>query len=209
MYFMDSQWLKKQFAANPALGKADLAKAIGLDPPAISKILSGTRQIKAQEYMAMRRFFGMPTDDEAGLRNRLPDNPYVLKNLSSDSFKDSAAVNAQDGSQWILPASVLDRRTQTPPEQIRIFEVRENAMEPDFRGGEFVLIDLSDTKPSPPGAFVVSDGFGYMLRDCAYVPRTAPAEISISARGPNFKTQILKIGEFTIVGRVIAKLQMV
>lgn len=56
---MDSQWLQLQFRLNPDKTKADLARALGLEPPAISKILAGNRQIKAQEYVKMREFFGM------------------------------------------------------------------------------------------------------------------------------------------------------
>ncbi len=59
---MDSQWLKTQLAYNPSKNKADLAKAIGVQPSGISKILAGTRQIKTHEYIAMRKFFGLLID---------------------------------------------------------------------------------------------------------------------------------------------------
>lgn len=42
---------------HPKKTKAQLARLLGLEPPAVSKILAGTRQIKAQEYMKMREFF--------------------------------------------------------------------------------------------------------------------------------------------------------
>ena len=80
-------------------------------------------------------------------------------------------------------------------------------MEPDYKRGEHVLIDMSDKKPSPPGAFIISDGFGVMLRNCEFVPHSNPPEIRISASKPSFQTQALRRDDFDIIGRVIAKLQ--
>ncbi len=111
-------------------------------------------------------------------------------------------------AEWVIPASILNARTQAPSDKIKIFQVRENAMEPDFKQGEYVLVDLSDKKPSPPGVFLVSDGFGNMLRDCAFVPKVSPPAVRISAKKEGFLTQTLKLDDFLITGRVIAKLLM-
>ena len=200
---MNSQWLKAQFALNPEKSKAELAKSIGLEPPAVSKILNGTRQIKAQEYMAMRNFFGLPSDGDAALKKS--SNAYTLQPLDGSAF----AEDGQGEAEWGIPASILSPRTQAPPDKIKIFQVRENAMEPDFKQGEHVLVDLSDQKPSPPGVFIVSDGFGYMVRHCAFVPKTNPPEVKISARSDGFAEQTLTLNDFTIIGRVISRLLMV
>lgn len=204
---MDSQWLKTQFSVHPDKSKAALADALGLEPPAISKMIKGTRQIKAQEYIQMRRFFGLPTDGESALTKTL-STAYTIQPLDArlDDLKEDSGGGPQN---WILPAEILNTRTQAPPDKIRIFQVRENVMEPLLRQGEHVLVDLSDKTPSPPGCFVISDGFGFMIRDCAYVPQSEPPKIRISAAKTDFQSQILQKDEFEITGRVIAKLQMI
>ncbi len=202
--FMNSQWLKAQFKLNPDRSKAGLAKAISLEPPAISKILKGSRQIKAHEYVSMRRYFGLPIDGEKSLGK--DSDGYVLTPLSAhDELKDQS--KDEDGSEWVIPADILGQRTQAPPDQVKIFQIQENTMEPEFRHGEHVVIDTSDTTPSPPGVFIVSDGFGYLIRQCEYMPQSNPPEIKVSAKDKSFHPQILKKGEFKIIGRVIAKLQ--
>jgi transcriptional regulator with XRE-family HTH domain len=201
---MDSQWLKTQFAVHPDKTKADLAKALGLEAPAISKIIGGTRQIKAQEYLAMRRFFGLPVDGESATKSS--GKLYTIAPLENRGIAEEAE-HARD-TEWIIPANILNTRTQAPQEKIKKFQVRENTMEPEFKQGEHVLVDLSDQNPSPPGVFIVSDGFGYMLRHCAYIPKTDPPEVKISAKSDGFLAQTLKLSDFTIIGRVIAKLQM-
>lgn len=201
---MDAQWLKKQFQLNPKNSKANLAKRLGLEPPAISKILNGTRQIKAQEYILMRDYFGLPND---GDNARGKENAYILKPLKhARELKDSGANSDQN---WVMPANLLSQRTDAPSNKIKVFQIQENIMEPEFRFGENVLIDLSDNTPTPPGIFAVSDGFGTMIRHCELVASSKPPSIRVSANKQKFQPQILRLGEFKILGRVIAKLQWI
>lgn len=201
---MDGPWLKAQFEHNPDKSKADLARALNLEPPAISKILNGTRQIKAPEYQAMRRYFGLPVDGEHAVS---PDKSYRLETLAGTENSLREDDNALDEDSWTIPASVMNQRTQTPPENVKIFTVQETVMEPDYKRGEQVVVDLSETTPSPPGAFILHDGFGYMLRLCEFVPKSDPPDIKISAPGQGFQTQTLPQSDIEIIGRVIAKLQ--
>ena len=202
---MNAQWLLGQFDCNPEKSKAGLARHLNLEPPAISKILNGTRQIKAQEYNLMRQYFGLPIDGNHVVAT--PESSYRLETLAGDStgFEDPAAAQTDDS--WVIPAEILSQRTKAPPDQIKIFNVQEKLMEPEFRLGENILIDLSDNTPSPPGTFIVSDGFGVMLRFCEYVPNSNPPEIKVSAFSESFQSQILYAQDFKVIGRVIAKLQ--
>ncbi len=194
---MDSQWLKTQFDLHPDKSRADLARALDLDPPAISKILAGGRQIKAHEYVAMRKFFGLPTDGERAVAG----GSYRLQTLPTGMAEKDRA-NDQDA--WIMPASLLESRTDAPPEKIRIFTIRDNSMEPDFMVGAQVLVDLSDITPSPPGVFILSDGLGHVLRQCDIIPGETPLQVNVLAKnGTAFR---LPLNKAAIVGRVIARL---
>ena len=196
---MDSRWLKAQFDHNPEKSKAALARALNLEPPAISKILNGTRQIKAAEYLAMRVFFGLPIDGEKSTTS----SHSTLEPLHAGS---DLTDNPFD-SHWKIPSSILQAHTKSSPQNIKIFKVEERLMEPDFSHGEHVLVDLADCKPSPEGAFVVSDGFGFMVRHCSYVAQSDPPKVKITARKSSFSSQTLPLDEFQIIGRVIAKLE--
>lgn len=197
---MDSRWLKKQFDLNPKKTKAGLARAMGLEPPAVSKILKGTRQIKAQEYAIMRRYFDLPVDGEAAVSTK-----PVLKPLAQEAVLQEEDA-PPDNDDWVIPEKILRQHTKAPPDQIKIFTVDEALMEPGFKRGERVLVDLSDQMPSPPGVYIVSDGYSYLTRQCEIVPGSDPVEITLSARDQSFKSQRLKLDELKIIGRVIAKL---
>lgn len=191
---MDAGWLKTQLMLHPGKSKADLAKAVGLGAPAISKILKGTRQIKAQEYILMREFFGMPNDGHAAVRGR----------DTTPASKDSVALQESKPApgDWLIPPS-LTSGDKAGSEALRIFEVRDTFMEPEFRKGERVLVDLNEKTPAQGGVFVISDGFSNMLRCCEAAGQTGKIKLSALNR---FEPQTLSANEFLIVGRVIAKL---
>src|SRR5262245_42541579 len=165
---MDARWLKTQFELYPDKSKAGLAEAIGLEPPAVSKILGGKRQIKAHEYVAMRKYFGLPSD--GGKAARKSPDAFVLDSLTG--LQDNREPSGNE--QWMMPASVFSARTSAGEDQIKVFKIQENAMAPEFRFGEHVVVDLSDKKPSPPGVFIISDGFGHLVRRCEFVVGSRP-----------------------------------
>jgi transcriptional regulator with XRE-family HTH domain len=192
---MDAQWLQTQFSLNPDKSKAGLAEAMGLEPPAISKILKGTRQIKAQEYILMRGYFGLPNDGHAAIASA---PAYTLPSNAVPMFADGDTPPGE----WMMPE---DFASTASPEKMRVFQVRDQFMEPEFKQGERVLVDTADK--TPPGVFVLSDGYSTMLRHCEATAKSNPVKIKISAR-KNFQTQTLQDGEFLILGRVIARLNM-
>ncbi|MCB9982591.1 MAG: S24/S26 family peptidase [Rhodospirillales bacterium] len=161
------------------------------------------RQIKATEYVEMRRFFGMPSDGRKAVQNA--QNAYVVGPLRHET--GLADGDAGTNSQWVIPAQIISGRTKATPENIKSFEVGDNLMAPEFQRGEHVLVDLSDLSPSPPGAFVVSDGFGTMIRNCERMAGSDPVRVRISALKDSFSTREALEKDAQIIGRVIAKLQ--
>lgn len=201
---MDARWLQTQFDLNPDRTKAHLANELGLEPPAISKILKGTRQIKAHEYIVMRRYFNLPVDGENAVANQ-----SVIQPLAHDeqaSFLSDGGKQSDD-ENWIIPQSILRQHTKTTADKIKIFTIQENLMEPAFKRDDPVLVDLSDQFPSPPGVFIISDGYSFLARQCEIVSGARPPEVKISAHDKGFTQQSVQLDDIQIIGRVIAKLQ--
>lgn len=200
---MDSEWLKTQFRLNPDKNKAGLAEALKIGAPAVSKMLAGTRQIKAAEYVEMRRYFGLPVDGETAVGGK-GGGRYVLAPLPQKGLREKDMATEQDS--WVMPASLLKGRTAAAPDKIKVFTVQESAMAPDFMPNEQVLVDLSDQKPSPPGVFIVSDGIGQIIRRCEYVPHSQPPQVKMSTVSGAFEARTVFLKDAGILGRVIAKL---
>jgi len=195
-----ADWLKAQFTIHKNKAKADLAKELGLEPPAISKILNGSRQIKAREYMIMRRFFGLPSDGVQSLKH----NTNAIKALPP--IKNIMHEPEGNDFDWGPHAIITNQHQKPYARNLGSFIVTDQHMEPDFKRDESVLVDLSDKIPTPTGIFVVSDKFSYMVRRCEIVPHSNPPKVIITALEANFQSQTLKLKDFEIIGRVIAKL---
>lgn len=207
---MDSHWLNTQFKINPEKSKADLARSLGLDPPAISKILSGTRQIKAQEYLKMRAFFGMGGGD-AFLQNTLQMHNNVLPVSSRNNVAHMAENNASQ-TDWEIPRA-LNRNIRASvrddfPLYIALFRISDDMMSPDFLLDECVLVDKGDKIIKSPGAYIISDGYGFMARYCApMINENGESDIVVSACNQYFEPQTLTGEDIIIMGRIIGKMQ--
>jgi hypothetical protein len=201
---MDSEWLKLQFRLHPDKNKAGLADALGLGAPAVSKILSGGRQIKAAEYITMRRYFDLPVDGDKGVRPAMLPNHYVVAPMPAAGMEEKETPPPEDS--WTIPARLLKPHS-VAPDQVRIFTVQQADMAPDFLSGEHVLVNMADVTPSPPGAFLVSDGMGHIIRRCEYVPHSNPPLVKLSAASGMYDSHTLPLKDAGLVGRLIAKLQ--
>jgi len=205
---MNKQWLETQFQLNPEKKKADLAKALGLEAPAISKILGGIREVKAPEYVIMRKFFGLPSDGKRAAN--LSQHDYVIKPLKHQNARGGMQDNGRSTqSDWIIPAKLMKEKTDAKSDQIKSFRVAEDAMSPDFKMGEYLLIDTSIKRPSPSGVFLISDGLGEIVRQCEYIPQSEPPSIKITAKKEGYESFVLELNKDTIIGRVLAKIEWV
>lgn len=194
---MDAEWLQVQFRLHPGKSKADLARMLGLEPPAISKILGGGRQIKAQEYLLMREFFGMPVDGE---------KTYAVKAPSGAPGGARGLSDRAGHAVYVPRAAGPGKAPGNLSEQLRVFRVEENLMEPEYNEGEHVLVDTTQKNPDSAGVFVLCDGYTYMIRDCAYVPGSNEGSIRVAARRKDFVPQTLSPSEFLVIGRVVGKI---
>ncbi|MCB1784103.1 MAG: LexA family transcriptional regulator [Alphaproteobacteria bacterium] len=196
---MNEQWLQIQFQSFPHKSKSGLARALGLEPPAVSKILNGDRQIKAREYAIMREYFELPLD-----HNGVADHNYRLENFGN--ALDLQNKSARDGKDdWFVPASILQDKVKAP-QKIKIFTIKDDLMAPSFNRGDSVLVDLSDRIPENPGSFAVSDGFGVVIRGCSILRKGSALQIKLEAPNPAFPSTVLSPDDFKILGRVVARL---
>lgn len=74
------QWVREQMERRQ-VSQADLAAAIGLTEPQMSKVMGGTRMLKASEADAIRRYFGymMPDDRSDAVYASILDQLTVLQ----------------------------------------------------------------------------------------------------------------------------------
>lgn len=109
-------------------------------------------------------------------------------------------------AEWVMPEDLVASHT-TPSRQLALIRVEGDSMEPDYRPGERVLIDMSRKKPSPPGIFVIWDGMGLVLKRVELVPGTDAARVRLSSINPGYQAYEIDLDEYTIIARVVGKWQ--
>ncbi|MBB2191298.1 S24 family peptidase [Gluconacetobacter azotocaptans] len=118
-------------------------------------------------------------------------------------------IAVEDGPRptdhWSLPRRFLGAFTENP-ESLVVLRVAGDSMEPDYQAGERVLVDTAHRTPSPPGVYVLWDGFGLVLKRLEIVYGSDdPVTVQIMSINPGYPTYVRTLDEVHINGRVVGK----
>lgn len=180
---MDAKWLNDQFQKNPDRSKGDLSQLLGIQASGISKMLAGTRQIKAREYMLMRKFFDQSVSQQSSFKNK----------SDIQSYADLAAEDSAR-QDWSPKSSATS---------YQIIEVSDASMLPDFLPGERVLIDSTSSLHAKSGIFAIEESGRVFIRIAEV---SSPSKIKLSSIAKDSASRIVSANRVKILGRVIAKL---
>lgn len=106
---------------------------------------------------------------------------------------------------WSLPGVLIKGQTTAAPANLTFIQTIGESMTPDFPPGSRVLVDLSDTVPTPPGIFIVWDGMGVVLKRVEFVPHSDPPRIRLSSINPAYSAYERPLDDALIRGRVIGR----
>ncbi|CAK0777325.1 Peptidase S24-like [uncultured Gammaproteobacteria bacterium] len=104
---------------------------------------------------------------------------------------------------WDFPESYVLHDFRARPENLRVVTVDGDSMEPELMSGDRVIIDVSRRGPSPPGIFVIWDGFGVVVKRVEYLLNSDLPKISISSANKRYSSYERSVDEVNIIGRVI------
>jgi hypothetical protein len=113
--------------------------------------------------------------------------------------RESEAVTGR----YSFPAAGFRELYGAAPDRVRIVEVIGDSMEPTLRPGQKLMLDIADRFPTPPGIFVVFDGFGMVIKRVSIVPHSDPARVKISSDNKEYDPYERLVEEAHIQGRII------
>ncbi len=111
------------------------------------------------------------------------------------------------GDTWQVPSEFIRAQTTAGPADVRIIRIYGDSMAPMFQPGDRVLVDLSDTMPSPPGVFVLWDGLGIVVKRVEFIPYSEPKMVRLVSANQAYESYERPLETIHINGRVIAKWQ--
>jgi len=89
------------------------------------------------------------------------------------------------------------------PDDLRMLYVRGDSMEPTLYHNDIILADTTKKAPSPPGVFVLFDGFGLMAKRLEYASSDTQQRVRIISDNPQYSTYERSTEETFIIGRVV------
>lgn len=107
--------------------------------------------------------------------------------------------------RWEVPRDLIRGQTTAPAQMLKVITVLGDSMAPDFPPGARVLVDIGDTNPTPPGVFVLHDGFGVVLKQVEMKPYSSPPVVIVKSRNPAYATYEMPLEGVVINGRVIGR----
>lgn len=115
-------------------------------------------------------------------------------NLVADEVEDGEPYHFQ--RSWILHDLKAD------PSNLRIMHVEGDSMMPTLHSGDVVLVDLSRTRPTPPGIFVLFDGMGLVAKRLENIPNHDPPKVRVISDNTFYTPYERTADEVNIIGRI-------
>jgi phage repressor protein C with HTH and peptisase S24 domain len=123
--------------------------------------------------------------------------------LASGAGLDRASENPLGG--WSVPREVIKIGSRSAGANLKMLTILGDEMEPTFRMNDRILVDTSDTRPSPAGVFVVWDGMSLVVRRIEMLAGSEPVRLRVSTDSPKYQPVERLHAETLIQGRVIAR----
>lgn len=149
-----------------------------------------------------------------------PTNPATLGNADMVSVPEvdvrasagpGAIIDgeARNVATWYFAGALIRHELKASPRDLRIITLEGDSMEPMLPSGSRIMIDTSRRIPTPPGIFVVWDGFGLVTKRLAHVPNSEPPRVVLKSINPAYDSYERNADEVNVVGRVVWTAQRV
>lgn len=188
-----------------------IASAIGRDRTAATKLLSGTRSLKATEItplLALVQEFG---GDHVGNTPDLPlvdgSHSYVsVEVLPTFAGMGGGGTGDGDSHTALVSRRLVEDELHARPQDLLLVDVRGDSMlNPQtgkgFAHGDQLLIDKRDTNPRQPGAFALWYDDGYVVKNVEIIRKTG--KLRIFSNNPAYSDDEADPDEVTIMGRPV------
>lgn len=139
------------------------------------------------------------TDAHADLSNVVMLPEYDVRLSAGDGFYVGAETTKRE---WPYPRFLVVDQLGMSPGSATVQEVIGDSMEPTLSSGDFVLIDMNDTRIGLPGIFAVWDGDALVCKRVERIPGSEPRQVRIKSDNPLHGEYQVPEEQVRIVGRI-------
>lgn len=112
----------------------------------------------------------------------------------------SGASTAYTTGFWSLPLSEFSAISQAAPENVKLFRVSGDSMQPTFKDGDYVFADTSSDKFSSDGLYLIGANGHLAIRR---IQQISPSEALVISDNNNYKNVPVPFKKLKIIGKII------
>jgi phage repressor protein C with HTH and peptisase S24 domain len=127
--------------------------------------------------------------------------PRLMVDISAGSGMLVSQFHKEE--RYYFRRNWIEEHLGVSPSVLRMLYVRGDSMEPTLYHNDIVLVDTTKKAPSPPGVFVLFDGFGLMAKRLEYASSGAEKKIRIISDNSQYSSYERSAEETFIIGRVV------
>lgn len=186
-----------------------LAKKAGLTATTITRPFNGTASSRISTptldklKAAFPAFPGFAVEADQ-LIDRSEDVSVQVERLPTFGGMGGGGTGDADGGSIAFSRLLVESILRARAEDLLAIEAEGNSMEPDFQGGDQILIDVRRKALASPGAFCLWDGDGYVIKYLERVPNSDPPRVRVVSRNSSLYPPYERlVEECDIRGRVV------
>lgn len=144
--------------------------------------------------------------EESFSRHRRPGEDYVMISsilVAASAGGGAAVLEEREGDPYYFRRNWVRDRLRAKPEDLRMIFVAGDSMEPTLCQGDMILVDITKKRPSPPGIFVLFDGFGLVAKRIELLSNSRPPSVRILSDNPQYLPYDRAVSEVHLIGRVV------
>ena len=149
-----------------------------------------------------------PGSNESNAAANLANNATIAfmditTSAGGGALNEGEIDNPEANDRFAMPVDMLRKITPTPSTGLRLITISGDSMAPVLKHGDVVMVDRTQTQPSPPGIFIIDDGIGLVAKRLDLVPATQPQILRLTSENGVYTNYQRQIDEVHIVGRVV------
>lgn len=195
--------------ANRARGiAAEEGSAAKLTQQSISDFEQPGKRKRVPEWLRYVRKAFEAGDDETiedlYLDTGKPDDGVPIKRVPTDVGLGGGGTFEGDPGVVTFSRDLIENELKAPADALLAMVAEGNSMEPDFRGGDQILVDTRRKSIAQPGAFCLWDGDGHVIKFLEKVPGSNPPRVKvISMNAKLYEPHERLVEEINLIGRVV------
>lgn len=199
-------WSAAELADRARAIAREQGSALKLTQQSISKFELGTAKRVPEWLRYVRAAFAAAreeTAEDAYLGTGRTDTSVQIKLLPTFVGLGGGGTGEGDEGQISFSRDLIENELRVPADSLLAMVAEGNSMEPDFHGGDQILVDTRRKSLAQPGAFCLWDGDGHVVKFLERIPDTEPARVRVISANNIYEPTERLADEINLVGRVI------